>query len=97
MTITLKSSEAQQNFGLLMDRALAEDDVIIERYGTPRVALINFHRYQRLLDAERELLRLRLQQASAAATARVTDLSEGEIDDLIETARTEVHQLAAPQ
>ncbi len=97
MSITLKSSEAQQNFGLLMDRALAEDDVIIERYGTPRVALINFHRYQRLLDAERELLRLRLQQASAAVAARAAALSDGEIEDLIDAARTEAHELPAPQ
>jgi len=97
MSITLKSSEAQQNFGLLIDRALAEDDVIIERYGTPRVALINFQRYQRLLDAERQLLRLRLQQTSAAATARAANLSDNEIDDLIATARTEAHQVAAPR
>jgi len=95
MSITLKSSEAQQNFGQLMDRALAEDDVIIERYGIPRVALINFHRYQRLLDAERELLRLRLQQAAAATTVRAAELSDGEIDDLIETARAEAHQSVA--
>ncbi len=90
MTITLKSSEAQQNFGLLMDRALAEDDVIIERYGTPRVAMINFKRYERLVDAERQLLRLRLQQASAAATAQASELSNAEIDALIESTRDEV-------
>ena len=97
MSITLKSSEAQQNFGMLMDRALAEDDVIIERYGTPRVALINFQRYQRLLAAEREVIRLHLQQASVAVTTRAAALSEIEIDDLIETARAEANHAATAQ
>ena len=73
-----------------MDRARAEDDVIIEHYGRPRVALINFNRYERLVDAERQLLRLRLQQASAAATAQAGELSNAEIDALIESARDEV-------
>lgn len=92
MTITLKSSEAQQNFGMVMDQALANGDVIIERYGVPRVALINFNRYQRLLDAERELLRLRLQQASAATSAQFEHLADEEIDALIEEAREEAHR-----
>ncbi|MCL4862984.1 MAG: type II toxin-antitoxin system Phd/YefM family antitoxin [Caldilineaceae bacterium] len=90
--ITFKSSEAQQNFGMVMEHALAEGDVVIERYGAPRVAIINFKRYQRLLDAERELLRLRLQQASAAVTARAAHLSDAEIDQLIEEARNEVYE-----
>ena len=50
MTIVLNSSHVQQNFGATMDRATLGDDVVIERYGTPRVAMIT---YQRLLEAER--------------------------------------------
>jgi prevent-host-death family protein len=92
MTVTLKSSDAQQNFGSLLDRAFGGDDVVIERYGTPRAALINYARYQRLLEAERELLRRRLQEASAAATARAAHLSDEEIDQLIEEARNEVYE-----
>ena len=97
MSITLKSSEAQQNFGQLMDRALAEDDVVIERYGTPRVAMINYQRYQRLLAAERDVVRLRLQQASAAAAKRAEQLSDAEIDELIEDERDkESRQTSVP-
>jgi len=92
MPVKLKSSDVQQSFGEAVDRALLEDDVIVERYGTPRVAIIEYKRYQRLVEAEQELLRTRLQQASSATSARAAHLSEEEVDELIERARSEVHQ-----
>ena len=92
MPVKLKSSQVQQNFGQAVDRALLEDDVIVERYGIPRVAIIEYNRYRRLVEAEQELLRSRLQQASAAASARAAHLTEDEVEDLIERARTEVHR-----
>jgi hypothetical protein len=92
MTVTLKSTEAQQNFGAMLDMALGENDVIVERYGTPRVAIVSYHRYQDLVDAERELMRLRLQKAAAATAARAADLSDEEIDRLIEEARAEAQE-----
>ena len=92
MPVKLKSSDVQQSFGEAVDRALLEDDVIVERYGTPRVAIIEYKRYKRLVEAEQELLRTRLQQASAATSARAVHLSEEEVDELIERARSEVHQ-----
>jgi hypothetical protein len=91
MPVKLKSSDVQQSFGEAVDRALLEDDVIVERYGTPRVAIIEYRRYQRLVEAEQELLRTRLQQAAAATSARAVHLSEEEVDALIERARSEVH------
>jgi hypothetical protein len=90
MPVKLKSSEVQQNFGRAIDRALMQEDVIVERYGTPRVAIVEYGRYRKLVEAEKELLRTRLQQASAAASARAADLSEAETEALIERARTEV-------
>ncbi|MCG2768475.1 MAG: type II toxin-antitoxin system Phd/YefM family antitoxin [Chloroflexota bacterium] len=92
MPLRLKSSQVQQNFGQAVDRALLEDDVIVERYGTPRVAIVKYKRYQRLVEAQQELLRSRLQQAAAAATTRADHLTEEEIDELIERARSEVAQ-----
>ena len=92
MPVRLKSSDVQQNFGEVVDRALLEDDVIVERYGTPRVAIVGYKRYQLLVEAERELLRTRLQQAAAAASARAGHLTVEEVDELIERARSEVHQ-----
>ena len=91
MPVRLKSSDVQQGFGEAVDRALPEDDVIVERCGTPRVAIVEYKRYQRLVEAERELLRVRLQQAVAAASTRAAHLNEDEIDELIERARSEVH------
>jgi uncharacterized protein (DUF433 family)/antitoxin (DNA-binding transcriptional repressor) of toxin-antitoxin stability system len=51
MAVTLNSSQVQQNFGAALDRALRGEDVIIERYGTPRAAIVAFERYQRLAAA----------------------------------------------
>lgn len=92
MTITLNSTEAQQNFGAVIDRTYSKTDVIVERYGTPRAVIINYQRYQALVNAERELLQLRLQRASEAATARAAGQSDTEIDRLIEEAREETNE-----
>lgn len=92
MIITLPSSQVQQNFGQAMERALRADDVVVERYGAPRVAIVEFGRYQRLVEAEQALLRIRLQQASDAASARAAQLNDAEIDAMIEQARAEVER-----
>lgn len=92
MSRRFKSSEVQQNFGLVVDRAMMEEDVVVERYGVPRVAIVEYGRYQRLVEAERELLRSRLQQASAAVAARAAHLSDEEVEALIERARSEADQ-----
>lgn len=48
----LKSSEVQQNFGRVIDQALSKDEVVVERYGEPRVAILSYRRYQQLLKVE---------------------------------------------
>lgn len=55
MALIIRSSEVQQNFGRVMDQALGEGDVIIERYGEPRVVMVAYGRYQQLLAAEQTL------------------------------------------
>lgn len=91
MPIRLEFSEVQQNFDGAADRTLVEGDIVAERYGTPRVAIVEYGRYRRLVEAEKELLRARLQQASAAAIARAAHLTVAETDELVERARTEAH------
>lgn len=91
MPVKLKSSQVQQSFGQTVDRAMLEQDVIVERYGLPRVAIVEYHRYRRLVQAERELIRSRLRQASNAASTRAESLTEAEIEELIERARNQVH------
>ena len=92
MVTHLKSSQVQQEFGEVMDQALSGSDVIVERYGNPRVAIINYRRYEQLLEAERQLLQQRLQAASAAAAERTAHLDDEEIDQLIERARSQVFE-----
>jgi hypothetical protein len=89
MVVTLNSSQVQQNFGQTMDRALLADDIVVERYGIPRVTIVGYTRYQRLLAAEQELLRVRLQGASAAASVRTIHAGDAGVDEMIERARTD--------
>lgn len=78
MPVNLKSTDVQQNFGQAIDRAMLEEDVIVERYGMPRVAIVEYQRYRRLVEAVRALMLARLQQASTAASALAERLSEAE-------------------
>jgi len=87
---TIKATEAQKSFGEIMDRARSDEAVIVERYGKPRVVIVDYERYQRLIEAERALLRGRLQQSSAAVSARAVGLDDGEVDRLIEQVRDDV-------
>jgi TRAP-type C4-dicarboxylate transport system substrate-binding protein len=92
MVLHMKSTQVQQEFGEVMDQALSGSEVIVERYGSPRLAIINYHRYEQLLEAERQLLRERLQTVATAVSKRAAQLSEQEIDEMIERARQEVHE-----
>lgn len=40
MAVQLSSSQVQQNFGAAVERALRGEDVVIERYGMPRAAVV---------------------------------------------------------
>jgi hypothetical protein len=62
MAVQFKSSEAQQNFGRIIDQALIEGDIIIERYGEPLVVMVGYNRYQELIQAERSLSDIYLTQ-----------------------------------
>ncbi len=78
MAVALNSSQVQQNFGAAMDRALRGDDVIIERYGTPRAAIVEYARYRKLVDAEREraTAEATVEQAPATHSGRPAELNE---------------------
>jgi prevent-host-death family protein len=89
---TVKSADAQKSFGQIIEQAHGDEVVVVERYGRPRVVIVDFARYQELIQGEREHLRSRLRQASEAASARAAELSDGEVDRLIEEARSEAHQ-----
>ena len=90
MTI-IKSTEAQKSFGQTIDQAHGDEVVVVERYGRPRVVIVDYERYRQLIDGERERMRSRLAAASAAASGRAAGLTDGEVDRMIEEARTEAH------
>lgn len=92
MVIHVKSSQVQQEFGSILDRTLSEGEVVVERYGKPRVVIIEYRRYLQLIEVEKQLLHNRLREASAAASKRAAHLSDDEVDQLIERARSESYE-----
>jgi prevent-host-death family protein len=90
MSITVKTNQAQQNFTQVMEQAIIEGEVVVERAGEPLVVILDYRRYQRLAQVEQMLVRARLQAASSAVSARAAHLTEEEVDVLIEQARQEV-------
>ncbi len=76
MAITMNSSQVQQNFGAALDRVLRGEDVIIERYGMPRAAIVDYDRYRMLVGATQEATRpTQLREAAVAYRAEMTDTS----------------------
>ena len=71
MTVMLNSSQVQQNFGQAMDRAVRKEDVIVERYGIPRVAIVEYERYQKLVEAEHLAVQAPGAPSSAASDERL--------------------------
>ena len=92
MSSQIQSTQVQQGFGDVMEKAVRGEDVVVKRYGKPRVVIIGHERYQQLLNAEQALQRKELQEASAAASARAAHLSDEEVETLIEEARQEAHE-----
>jgi hypothetical protein len=84
----------QQNFGRVMDQAITDQEVVVERYGQPRIVILDYRRYLQLLSQEQELIRMRLREASTAASLRAAKLTDAQADDLIEQARDEVYRPA---
>ena len=94
MPTKVKSTQVQQNFGLMMDRVLTAEDIIVERYGLPRVAIVEYHRYQRFVKAERGLLCAPDCNRRQGVSARAAHMSDDEVESLIERARSAAHEEA---
>jgi PHD/YefM family antitoxin component YafN of YafNO toxin-antitoxin module len=56
----ISSTEARKRFGHYCQLAVEGDAIVVARYGRPRVLILDFQRYEDLLDKEQELLRLRV-------------------------------------
>jgi prevent-host-death family protein len=55
MTITIKSEEARNRWRDMMDAVMGGESVVIERYNTPRAALISYEDFVALHEAIEEL------------------------------------------
>jgi len=86
MPVTTVPSQVQQNSEAVFEQVLQNKDAITDDYSAPCVAIVLC---ERSLPSQQEVLSQRLKQASAAVAQRTTHLTESEIDDLIEEARTE--------
>lgn len=73
----------------MLDSAFGGDTVVLERNGHPWVVILGIERYRQFVESEQELLRTRLRAASAEVSVRVTQLSDSEIDEIIEQAQVE--------
>ncbi len=100
MPKTVSSSEAQNNFGAMLQWAEEQDDVVVERRGKPAGVLIAYTRYQefqRLNELERkrkafealDALRREVQRRNPDITAeeayRAAGFSEEVIQETLES------------
>ena len=81
MPRTVSASEAKTRFGTIADWAAeAQDDVIVESHGQPKVVIISFEEYQRVVvlreEARRRQALERLRSLRDRVRARNQDLDE---------------------
>ena len=87
MPRTVSATEMKNRFGSLADWTIeAQDDIIVETRGTPKVAVISFEEYQKLRDCREEVRRrellARFKALREEIRSRNRDLTEKEAEAL---------------
>ena len=96
MSITVPISELKQRTGRIVSKAVLErQDVIVERYGEEYAVILSRERYQELLDAAQARVRERFMAAQEEVYATTAEMTEAEIEELVESAVTESRQARA--
>jgi len=95
MPRTVSASEAKTRFGSIVDWTIEQnDDVIVEAYGKPKVVIMPFAEYERVVKlrekAFREEALARLERLREKVQARNQDLGEEEADALADRLAREV-------
>jgi prevent-host-death family protein len=95
MPRTVSASEAKARFGSIADWAVdANDDVIVESHGQPKVAIVPYDEYQRINQLREEARRrdalARLRDLRESVRSRNRDLTEEEADALARRFAREV-------
>ena len=89
MPATIPISELKQRTGRILSQAvLAQEDIIIERYGEEYAVILSRERYQELLDTAQASVRERFLRAQQDVYAETEEMSEAEVERLVETAVT---------
>ena len=91
----VSASEAKTRFGSIMNWAVeSKDDVIVESHGEPKVAIVAFQEYERLVklreDNRRREALARLEDLGGRIQARNLDLSREQADSLADRFTREV-------
>ena len=91
---TISAEEAQRQFGEVIKRAyLGREQVVVEKDGMPMVVILSFPDYEQLL-REVKLARFERLSREAGLDAECTGLTEGQLEQEMETIRTRSHQKA---
>ena len=93
MTKTITTSVLREQIRTILDEVgFGTTQYVIERNGQPIAALISLDELHLLQSTQRLLAKRSLQDTLATVRSRGADLSEAELDALIEEARTEYHR-----
>jgi len=87
MPRTISASQAKTRFGSIIKWAIdAQDNVIIESYGQPKVVIVPFEAYQQMIElqekARREAALARLERLREEVRVGNRDLTEEQADSL---------------
>jgi prevent-host-death family protein len=87
MLTAIPISELKQRTGRVLSQAvLAQEDIIIERYGEEYAVILSRARYQELLDTAQARVRERFLTAQREVYAETEAISEAEVEALVKTA-----------
>ena len=87
MSKRVSASEAKTKFGSIVNWTLeSNDDVIVESYGKPKVVIMTFESYQKILDLREQVRRQEalatLEALREQVLARNQDLDEAEAESV---------------
>ena len=90
MTRIVTSTQLKQKTGEILAYAIEnKDEVIIQRYDVPKAVIIDYESYQRMVQAQRDLVFDHLRRAAERVSVRAAHLSEEERAELISDAIAE--------
>ncbi len=92
MPKTISSSELRAQIKhVLNEVGYGQSQYVVERFGEPTAAIISVEDLQLLQAIKQQQAKMSLQETIAGIRARGSEVDVGELDDLIEEARSEFY------